>query len=198
MSLSAMVLNNTIQWKMDKIADVSINGLFYFTIFRRFNSPYEIVVEYENGDTYLQKDGTIRQSLQRVLCLSKEQITSLYTTSVYSYKHHGAIDLDVVDQRWSAIQRDYGAVLLNLGGILEEFQASYEAYQEEKESPKNEIVEPSWVQKEEPCMTETSSKKRRCEWVCPYEYVPESCSACVKEYMILRNGKRIAKRGKNA
>ena len=131
--LSQVVVNDTIQYKIDKVGDVYINGLYYFTVFRRYNSIYEYIIEYSNGDTYLQKDGIIRDSLRAVLCLSEEDSKHMYTIYAFSYKYNSTIDttsVDVVDRTWSDIAKRCGAASMNLGGILLDFQQTYDHYHE--------------------------------------------------------------------
>jgi hypothetical protein len=129
--LSQVVVNDTIQYKIDKVADVYINSLYYFTVFRRYNSVYEYIIEYSNGDTYLQKDGIIRDSLRAVLCLSEEDSKHMYTMYAFSYKYNSTIDtmtVDIVDRTWSDIAKRCGGVSMNLGGILLDFQQTYDHY----------------------------------------------------------------------
>ena len=136
--LSQVVVQDTIQYKLDKVADVYINGLFYFTVHRRYNSVYEYILEYSNGDTYLQKDNTIRNSLESVLCLSEKDSKDLYTIYGFSYKHNSSIDTivcDVVDLTWSYLAKKCGAVSLNLGGILQDFHHTYEQYHHHADAP---------------------------------------------------------------
>lgn len=125
LNLSYTVIHNSIQFKMDKIADVFIHGLPYFTVFRRYNSPYEIVLEDMKGETYVHKDQTVRESLQAALCLSHEHAAQLYTHSAHSYRHNAALcpfATNLAELRWSDIQDHYGAVFVDFGGILLEFQ----------------------------------------------------------------------------
>lgn len=131
LNLSYTVIHNSIQFKMDKIADVFIHGLPYFTVFRRYNSPYEIVLEDMKGETYVHKDQTMRESLQTVLCLSSQHASQMYTNSAHSYRHHAPVcpfATDLADLRWTDIQDLYGAVFVDFGGILLEFQEVCEQY----------------------------------------------------------------------
>jgi hypothetical protein len=139
--LSQLVIQDGIHFKLDKIADVYMNGLLYFTVFRRYNSVYEYVIEYVNGDYYLQKDDTIRHSLQKVLCLSNEEMTKMYTLFAYSYKHQASIVTsteDLADYTWSQIAKKYHAIGVNFGGILLDFQRTYD----EPSTPPRKQVEP--------------------------------------------------------
>lgn len=119
--LSQMVVNGQVTSKLDSIATIHINSRFYFNVFRRYNSPYNIVIEDYNGDIYLHQDHTIRTSLKTVLCLQDYQSSNIYTWNATSFKHNGpvpSIDKDLADMRWSEIQAQYQAVSINFGGIF--------------------------------------------------------------------------------
>ena len=215
MYLSQIAINGTIQYKIDKIADVHINGLPYFAVFRRYNSPYEIVVEYANGDTYLRKDETIRTTLQSILCISPEEASHMYTNTVYSYMYHTLMDTlekDVADRYWSEIQPLYGAVMVDFYGILQDFQTVYDNYQESasyhesaphtpiqkkkkrvvpmaplRSAPKNEIIADN-------ISTEPWSVLFPV-WEIAYESQQEKQEPDT-EYTVLRSGARLPKRQK--
>jgi len=74
-----------------------------------------------NGDLHFHRDYTVFQSLQRVLCLTDEQMRGIYVTSVFSFKHNGspAISDSFLEMHWSAIQGNWQGLVMNLGGILE-------------------------------------------------------------------------------
>jgi hypothetical protein len=119
--LSQMVIDGHITHKLDNIATIYINNRFYFSVFRRYNSPYNIVVEDYNGDIYLHQDHTIRTSLKSVLCLPDFEGENIYTLNATSYKHNGPVpctDRDLADMRWSEIQGQYNAITVNFGGIF--------------------------------------------------------------------------------
>jgi hypothetical protein len=119
--LSQMVVNGQVTSKLDSIATIHINSRFYFNVFRRYNSPYNIVIEDYNGDIYLHQDHTIRTSLKTVLCLSDYDASNIYTWNATSFKHNGPVpstDKDIVDMRWSEVQAQYQAVSVNFGGIF--------------------------------------------------------------------------------
>ena len=122
--LSKMVIDGTIAYKIDHIATVNINGRHYFNVFRRYNSPYNIVIEDNNTDIYLHQDNTIRESLQTVLCLPDWETDNIYTWTATSYKHNGpvpAISCDIADMRWSEVHNAYYAINVNFGGIFNDF-----------------------------------------------------------------------------
>lgn len=119
--LSQMVIDGHITHKLDNIATIYINNRFYFSVFRRYNSPYNIVVEDYNGDIYLHQDHTIRTSLKSVLCLPDFESGNIYTLNATSYKHNGPVpctDRDLADMRWSEIHGQYHAITVNFGGIF--------------------------------------------------------------------------------
>lgn len=130
MSLSQMLVDNKITYKLDHIANVQINGQHYFSVFRRYNSVYEIVIEDMRGDIYCHKDYRIRQSIEDILCISHQEANNLYTVNAVSYKYNSPITtaIELGDLRWSELQKRYYAVNVNFGGILQDFQYSYNAY----------------------------------------------------------------------
>ena len=122
--LSKIVINGTITHKIDHIATVNINGRHYFNVFRRYNSPYNIVIEDNYNDIYLHQDNTIRESLQTVLCLPDWDAANIYTLTVTSYKHNGpipAISHDIADMHWTDVYSHFYAINVNFGGIFNDF-----------------------------------------------------------------------------
>jgi hypothetical protein len=119
--ISKMVIDGNIVHKLDNIAIIFINNKFYFNVFRRYNSPYNIVIEDYNSDIYLHQDYTVRTSLKNILCLTEYDASNIYTWTATSYKHNGPISItnkDIVDMRWSDIHRHYQAINVNFGGIF--------------------------------------------------------------------------------
>jgi hypothetical protein len=132
-SLSETAVNGEVIHKMNLIGMVRVCGIHYFNVYRRYNSVYEIVVEDANGDFYLQRDGSLRDSIGAVLCLTNEQKYSMYTTDLYSFRHGGtppAHPAAPENMLWSAIQQEWYAIDLNLRGILEEYHAYMAQYYE--------------------------------------------------------------------
>jgi hypothetical protein len=148
--LSKMVINGTITQKLDHIASIYINNEFYFSVYRRYNSPYNIVIEDKNYDIYLHQDHTIRTSLKTVLCLQDYQASNVYTWNATSYKHSGPIpsmDKDIADMRWSEMQSNYHATVINFGGIFNDYpMMNYEDEMVEENIPStpiDQIIQPS-------------------------------------------------------
>jgi hypothetical protein len=116
-----MIVDGNIIHKLDQIATIHINNRYYFSVFRRYNSPYNIVIEDYNGDIYLHKDQTVRSSLKTIMCLPDYEISNMYTWNATSYKHNGPLpstDKDIADMYWSEVQGLYHAVSVNFGGIF--------------------------------------------------------------------------------
>lgn len=138
-SISEFVLpNGAITRKLDVLGSVRIYGQYYFNVFRRYNSPYEIVVEDFAGDFHFHKDYTVRESLQKILCLSDEQMKGLHTIDAVSFKHKAVISEEVTNMRWTEIEHRWYALDMNLGGILESFhrevqQAQQQAQQQQQQ-----------------------------------------------------------------
>lgn len=124
-NLSQMAMCGQVTHKIDQIASIYINGRAYFNVFRRYNSPYNIVIEDYNGDIYLHQDLMIRESLKTILCLTDYASNNIYTLNATSFKHNGPVPSlahNMADMRWSEIQAKYQAVSVNFGGILYDSQ----------------------------------------------------------------------------
>jgi hypothetical protein len=130
---SEIVINGRITRKLDFLGTVSIYNWQYFNVWRRYNNPYEIVLEDQNGDFYFHHDCTVRQSLQRILCLTNEQMKNIMTLEVIPFKTQSIVHQNVVNVRWTEIQQRWCGASINLGGILEEFHATAQAYQEQQQ-----------------------------------------------------------------
>jgi len=117
--------------KLDFLGTISIYHYEYFNVFRRYNNVHEIVVEDYTGDLHFIKNETLRQTLEGILCLSEEQTRNLYIQSAFSFKHQSEITItqDMVDMTWSDIQHLWGGLVLNMGGILEDYHRLAQAYQ---------------------------------------------------------------------
>jgi hypothetical protein len=120
-NVSKMVVNGEVVFKLDFIAAVYINNYYFFNVFRRYNSPYNIVIEDMHGDIHLHQDRTIRASLARVFCLNEDVADHLYVRKVTSYAHNGPAPsglMELTDMRWTEVQARYQAVDVHFEGIL--------------------------------------------------------------------------------
>jgi len=76
-----------------------------------------------SGDFHYHKDYTVRQSIQKILCLSDEQMEGIHTIEAISYKHRADVSEDVTGMRWTEIEHRWYAMDMNLGGILQDFHS---------------------------------------------------------------------------
>ena len=181
--LSEMAVNGRIVHKIDLIGMVKINGRHYFNVYRRYNSVYEIVVEDSNGDFYVQKDSMMRQSIGAVLCLSQEQLHSMYTTEIFSFRHGGTPpDGSRVPENmcWSDVQEEWYAVEIHLRGIWEDpVEGEVEEEEEDDEDEEDEDQEeeededeyadmPPLISDDEEEDEEDEEAKEDIDAVCPY------------------------------
>ena len=167
--LSETHVNGRSIHKIDLIAIVRICGTHYFNVYRRYNSVYEIVIEDWNGDFYLQRDNRVRASIGRVLCLSEQQINSIYTQELYSFRHGGtppATTPAPENMAWSEVQREWCAIEINLRGILEDYHRFVSQVSENREESS-----------EESHSTEESDECDECS-DCDESSDCEECSEC--------------------
>lgn len=115
--MSQMVVGGQVMYKFDHIAVIYIDGRHYFNVYRRYNSPYNIMIEDYNMDVHLHQDHTMRTSLKTVLCLPDS--TNMYMCCADSFKHNGPVLTDILDMRWSEIQAQFQAVNVHLSGVFE-------------------------------------------------------------------------------
>ena len=197
-----MMPNGHVTRKLDFLGTVRVYGQHYFNVWRRYNNVYEIVIEDFAGDFHFHKDYTIRESIQKVLCLSDEQIHGLYTIDAISFKHRADVSEDVTSMRWTEIEHRWYALDMNLGGILHDFHrvlsnapvANDDMKEEDVEQPdRNLLFEPSWQRN-----TENASYSLIHEPVATSIPLTERFSELtgfsdVSGYTVLRNGTKIAK-----
>lgn len=118
-SISEIVLpNGHVTRKLDFLGTVRIYDRHYFNVWRRYTNVYEIVFEDFCGDFHFHKNYTVGESVQKILCLSNEQIRDIYTISAMSFKHRAEIYEDVTSMRWTEIEHRWYALDITLGGIL--------------------------------------------------------------------------------
>ena len=144
LELSQMIVCGQITYKLDHIATVYINCRYYFNVYRRYNSPYNIVIEDYNNDIYLHQDHTIRTSLKTILCLSEHMSNNIYTINATSYKHNGqipSVSYDITDIHWTDIHTNYVSIILNIGGNFNDVQTPI-TQQEVPFTPHNQTIQP--------------------------------------------------------
>ena len=115
--ISQMVIHGEITYKLNHIATIFVNGRNYFNIFRRYNSPYNIIIEDYNEDIYLRENNSIRTLLQSVMCLSDHDTNEMYTINAFSYHNNGPIPSifpDILDSDCIDIHTRYQTISLSL------------------------------------------------------------------------------------
>lgn len=115
--LGEIVIDGAITRKLDFLGTITIGGRHYFNVFRRYNSPYEIVVEDACGDFHCQRDHTVRESVKRILCITDEAIHGAYAEDTIAFKNQAPIYENVMDMRWSEIQGRYAGIALRMDGV---------------------------------------------------------------------------------
>jgi hypothetical protein len=138
--MSQMIVGGQVMYKFDHIAVIYIDGRHYFNVYRRYNSPYNIMIEDYNLDVHLHQDYTLRTSLKNILCLS--DTTNMYMLCADSFKHNGPIITDILDMRWSEIQTQYQAANVHLGGVFEPSQTTPSMPTTPINQPINPLTEP--------------------------------------------------------
>lgn len=122
LKMGEMVINNESIMKVDCIARIDIYGFWYYTIFRRYNSPYDIMVEDIHKNVILidTSSNTLRQIIQYLL-----NITDIASSYMY-ISHHCALEYnctmpDIVqyglDMSLWDIQKLYSGLYLNIQGV---------------------------------------------------------------------------------
>ena len=185
--------NGHVTRKLDFLGTIRVYGQHYFNVWRRYNNVYEIVIEDFAGDFHFHKDYTIRESIQKVLCLSDEQIRGMYTIDAVSFKHRADVSEDVTSMRWTEIEHRWYALDMNLGGILHDFHGIQVNDDDEKEEVEQAPQLDSWQQNlenttyhliHEPVATSIPLTERFSEL---------TGFSDVSGYTVLRNGNKIAK-----
>jgi hypothetical protein len=184
-----MMPNGHVARKLDFLGTISVYGNHYFNVWRRYNNVYEIVIEDFAGDFHFHKDYTIRESIQKVLCLSDEQIRGIYTIDAVSFKHRADVSEDVTSMRWTEIEHRWYALDMNLGGILHDFHgiSNDDDTKEEVEQPDNwprNVENATYHLIHEPSATSIPLTARFSEL---------TGFSDVSGYTVLRNGTKIAK-----
>ena len=119
--LSRMIVNNSVISKFDHIATIYIDGRYYFKVFRRYNSDFNIMIQDYNDDIYLHQDFIVKESLNTIMCTQ----SNMYTMDGISIKHNGPIPSlipDIENMRWTEVHGKYQTVIVN---IHQEIESNY-------------------------------------------------------------------------
>jgi hypothetical protein len=131
--MSETIVNNERIAKVDCIARIDIYGFWYFTVFRRYNSPYDILVEDIHRNIVLLERSsiaTIRGIVQQLRGLTAYDAALIYIANNYSVEFGSSItDIarDALDISLIEVQKQYSALYLNLEGVTPSLSASASA-----------------------------------------------------------------------
>jgi hypothetical protein len=132
LALSEVVLGGQTYHKLDLIANVSLNGMPFCMVYRRYNSPYEYILEDTSGEFLCHKDYTLRQSLATSLAHYQVASTAFTVLNVSTFKYNTDIlysATNILDMRWSDISKIYCGIVINLGGIPYNYYTFPQIYQ---------------------------------------------------------------------
>ena len=115
-AISMMYMNGLPFSKLDCLGYISINGTHFVNVFRRYNSPYEIVVEDYVGDFHMFRDISVKETIQRVLCLSDAQMEYFHIKETISFKKSCTIHLSP-NTHWSEIHHFHQGVMMDITGL---------------------------------------------------------------------------------
>lgn len=122
LKMSELTVNGEVTTKVDALVRIDLYGFWYYTIFRRYNSPYDILVEDINKNIVLveKSAATVRQIIARL-----HNLDHLATNQVHIVNNHALeqscsaveIALTALDLPLLEIQRLYAGLYLNLEGV---------------------------------------------------------------------------------
>lgn len=120
--MSELTINGEITMKVDALARIDLYGFWYYTIFRRYNSVYDILVEdiHKNVVLVEKSTTTMRQIITQLHNLDHISSNMIYIANNHSMEHSCSsqeITLTALDRPLLEIQRLYTGLYLNLEGI---------------------------------------------------------------------------------
>lgn len=122
-NMCMMVVDGVPVPKYDYIANIKINSMPYFTVYRRYNNIYEFVVEDYRGDFHVFMNQPIRTIVANLLCLTNQEHDDMSVSNATSYGHNAPIyGDDVINMPLSVVQTRYVGVTVNLYNILWSYQ----------------------------------------------------------------------------
>lgn len=192
--MSAIVVDGTIITRLDHLAYISIDNQWFINVYRRYNSPYDIVVVCNNNEIIAQTDGFVIDSIMNAFYLTHEHLSLIEYMTVHSIKYNMPLfDTDILNKRWSDIHQQYTSVSINMFGLLNTIPVYQEQQQQEQQTPVKVKEEP----KEAPPQTpeyrnhkELAAKKRKRE-VSPLPMnTLENENDAGRKYYCLRNKKQ--------
>jgi hypothetical protein len=112
--------------KLETLGTVFIDNRKAYNAFRRFNSPYEILLESDDHTIHFHKNYYVLESLQRLL---GSQMEHLEVVAVYSYRHHGALvspeACHIPTLRWDELHQMWSGASIYLESRQQEQQEQW-------------------------------------------------------------------------
>jgi hypothetical protein len=140
--------------KLETLGTVFINNRKAYNVFRRFNSPYEILLESDDHTIHFHKNYYVLESLQRLL---GSQMEHLEVVAVYSYRHHGALvspeACHIPTLRWDELHQMWSGASI----YLESRAQAQEQQQEQWASPIASPVEEDYTSHESESESESDA-----------------------------------------
>ena len=140
--------------KLETLGTVFINNRKAYNVFRRFNSPYEILLESDDHTIHFHKNYYVLESLHRLL---GSQMEHLEVVAVYSYRHHGALvspeACHIPTLRWDELHQMWSGASI----YLESRAQAQEQQQEQWASPIASPVEEDYTSHESESESESDA-----------------------------------------
>jgi hypothetical protein len=122
-NMCMMMIDGAPVYKFDHVANIKINGTPYFTVYRRYNTIYEFVVEDYRGEFHVFMNEPIRSIVAKLLCLSNQEHNDMAVAYATSYGHNTPLyGDDVINMPLSVVQNRFVGVNVNLYNVLWSYQ----------------------------------------------------------------------------
>jgi hypothetical protein len=121
--MSEIIINHEPITKVDCLVRIDLYGFWHYTIFRRYNSPYDIIVEDINKNIVLLESSstaTIRNIVRHLRDILPSEADGIYIANNYALEFgisdaivtQYALDIPLIE-----IQKYYSGLYLNLEGV---------------------------------------------------------------------------------
>jgi hypothetical protein len=201
LKMSELTINSEVTSKVDALVRVDIYGFWYYTIFRRYNSPYDILVEdIHKNVILLEKSSTsVRQIMAQLLHLTSVEAAKIYVANNHSMAQacsSAEIAMIALDLTFAEIQTLYSGLYLNLEGVPPSSREETAAHtlltlQIPKSDPDEFYQSPSDYN--DLSMRVVDVTARAYNIVGEINELVEEINSLTPDYMLLRSGRRIYK-----
>ncbi len=140
--MSAVVIDGVIVTRLDHLAYICIDNQLFINVYRRYNSPFDIVIVCNNNEIIAQTDGFVIDSVMNAFYLTQEQLSLIQCMTVHSMKYNMQLfDHSILNRKWSDIHQLYTSVSINMFGLLNA-SPQYQEEQEEQEQEQEQEAPP--------------------------------------------------------